>query len=179
MQNTSKDTPPIEESYDKEIEELSLVERYYTPRYRVNFEQQGDDFCVLFHSNRICVISLAPSHTVLTEHKQVSKIIYHVSPNVDRLNNTVSGKGKRGAQILTPSSVIFYLNCSDGSQYAVRSCVPGKLVEINDQLVENPNLVTERPSDRGYLAVVLPTIPASGRYKEELLTPEQYLSRDT
>jgi len=173
-QTYSENIPAIEDSYDKDVEQLGLLERYYTPRYRVDFEQTGDDFCVLFHSNRICVITLAPSHTVLTQRKRVTQIVYDVSPNVDRRTNTVSGKGKRGAQVLTPSSVVCYLDCSDGSRYAVRSCVPGKLVEMNDQLTENPNLVTERPSDRGYLAIVLPTIQASGRYKEELLTEEQY-----
>jgi hypothetical protein len=66
--------PPIEESYDKAVEELGLVERYYTPRYWLDPDQPGEDFCVLFHSNRICVITLAPSHTVLAQHKRVIKI---------------------------------------------------------------------------------------------------------
>uniref|UniRef100_A0A1B6G029 Protein Abitram n=1 Tax=Cuerna arida TaxID=1464854 RepID=A0A1B6G029_9HEMI len=167
--------PPIEDSYDKNLEQQSLVERYYTPRYCVDAGQlHREDFCVLFHSNRICVITLAPSHPLLTESKRVDKILYEVSPNVDRLTNTVSGKGKRGAQVLTPSSVIFFVECTDGSRYAIRSCVPGKLVEVNEQLIENPNLLIERPTDKGYLAIVLPPIPASARYKEELLTLQQY-----
>lgn len=168
------DIPPIQKSYDKSIEKLTMTERYYTPRYQVDFEQKGNDFCVLFHSNRICVLTLALTHSILTEHKQVDKIDFQVSSKVDRLNNTVSGKGKRGAQILTPNSVIFYVNCTDGSKFPIYSCVPGKLVEVNEQLMKNPNLMVERPLDQGYLAIVLPTIPASARYKEELLTPQKY-----
>lgn len=168
------DIPPIQESYDKSIEKLTMSERYYTPRYRVDYEQKGNDFCVLFHSNRICVLTLALTHSILIEKKQIEKIDYQVSPKVDRLNNTMSGKGKRGAQILTPTSVIFYVNCTDGSKFSIYSCVPGKLIEVNEQLINNPNLMVEKPLDQGYLAIVLPPTRGSARYKEELLTPQQY-----
>lgn len=167
------DFPPIQESYEKNIEKLSMTERYYTPRYRVDYEKKGSDFCILFHSNRICVLTLALTHSLLTEHKQISKIDFQVA-NIDRLNNTVSGKGKRGAQLLSPTTILFHINCTDGSKYPVYSCVSGKLVEVNERLKDNPNLIVEKPLDQGYLAVVLPSIPASARYKEELLTPEQY-----
>lgn len=165
---------PIEDSFNSSLEYQNFSERYYTPRYCLDVGEKQSDYCVLFHSNKICVITLAPSHPILVNKKKIVKINFQISTKVDRLSNKVSGKGKHGAQKLQPSSPIFFVECSDGSNYSICSCVPGKLVEINEKLIDNPNLLVECPSDKGYIAVVLPPIAASERYRKELLTVEQY-----
>ncbi|XP_052095141.1 protein Abitram-like isoform X3 [Mytilus californianus] len=74
---------------------LSVVERYYKPKYILDCQANEDeDLCILTHSNRICIITLAPSHPVVRDKKTIKQISFKVG-GVDRLNNKVSGKGKR------------------------------------------------------------------------------------
>lgn len=165
---------PLEDSYDKTIVYKTFSERYYTSRYCLSLIGEGEDYCVLFHSNRISVITLAPSHPILLNKKEVKSISFQVSDNINRLNNKVSGKAKHGAQVLQPSSPLSIAECTDGTKYTIRSPVPGKLVEVNDQLIKNPSLILNHPADKGFIAIVLLPIPASERYRNEMLTPEEY-----
>lgn len=167
-------TIPIEDSIEGFDMFQSVTQRYYTPRYCVDERGKGEDHLVLFHSNRICLITLAASHPILKEKKDIGKINFQVSANVDRLKNKVSGKGKHGAQFLHPNSPLCYIECLDGSTYTVRSCIQGKLVEINDALIENPKLLIEKPDAEGYVAIVLPGINNSNQQKQKLLTVEEY-----
>jgi hypothetical protein len=166
-------------SIEDSIEELnvfqSVTQRYYTPRFCVDGGgKPGEDHCVLFHSNRICLITLALSHPILRERKEIRKFDFQVSNNVDRLKNRVSGKGKHGAQLLQPHSPLCYIECEDSSKYTVQSCVKGKLVEMNDALIENPKLLIEKPDAEGYIAILIPSISNSNQQREELLTREEY-----
>ncbi|RXN00596.1 Protein Simiate [Acipenser ruthenus] len=54
-----------------------------------------EDHCVLQHSNRICIITLAESHPILQNGRQIKSINYQISANCSRLQNKVSGKSKR------------------------------------------------------------------------------------
>ncbi|KAG8235970.1 hypothetical protein J437_LFUL017906 [Ladona fulva] len=181
MEKTQSDSslpfcvPSIEDSYEKPDKYSSVTERYYTPRFAVDVSgKEGEDFCVLFHSNKICVVTLAPSHPIRKEKKGILEVNFQVSTKVDRLKNKVSGKGKRGAQLLTTNSALCLVECSDGSKYTLYSSIQGKLVEINDKLIEKPSLLVERPLSEGYIAIVLPNLQKSKQLKEELLTPESY-----
>lgn len=51
---------------------------------------------------------------------------------MDRLSNKVSGKGKRGAQVVGLFSPICSIKCQDGSLYTIPIGVRGKLSEVND-----------------------------------------------
>ncbi|XP_053422376.1 protein Abitram isoform X3 [Nycticebus coucang] len=80
-----------------------------------------EDHCILQHSNRICVITLAGSHPVLQSGKTIKSISYQISNNCSRLQNKVSGKFKRGAQFLTELAPLCKIYCSDGEEYTVSS----------------------------------------------------------
>ncbi|XP_071452806.1 protein Abitram [Hetaerina americana] len=166
--------PPIEESSEKQKDYSTVTERYYTPRFAVSIVEKEDDFCVLFHSNKICVVTLAPSHPILKFKKEIVDINFQVSTKVDRLQNKVSGKGKKGAQNLVPNSALCFVKCSDDSKYTLYSCIQGKLVEINEHLKERPSLLVNKPSSDGYIAIIIPKLHQSQQQKEELLTPEKY-----
>lgn len=58
-----------------------------------------------------------------------SQVSYSVG-KFNRLDNQVSGKGKRGAQMMGPQSPVCIITCADGSQHAVLAGVHGKLVEV-------------------------------------------------
>ena len=63
-------------------------------------------------------MTIAPGHPLLSRG-EVIKVDFQVSKNVNRLNNKVSGKGKKGAQHLSPSSPLCDVTCSTGEKYTL------------------------------------------------------------
>ncbi|XP_020300875.1 protein Simiate [Pseudomyrmex gracilis] len=152
----------------------TITDRYLKPYYKINVQFPGDDICIRVHSNRICMLSLAPSHVVLQGEKVIKNVNFKVSDKLDRSLNKVKGKGKHGAQPLQTNSNICTISCADGKTYVIKCCMIGKLVEINEMLLENPQLLREPPHRGGYLAIILPNINLLDSLKESLLTHEQY-----
>ncbi|OXB80225.1 UNVERIFIED_CONTAM: hypothetical protein H355_011585 [Colinus virginianus] len=109
---------------------------------------------------------------------------YQISPNCSRLQNKVSGKSKRiyvfffprmqGAQFLTELAPLCRISSSDGEEYTIYSCIRGRLIEVNENILSNPALLQEKPSTEGYIAVVLPKFEESKSITQGLLTPEEY-----
>ena len=152
----------------------SVVERYYKKFYKINLNNVASaDQCVLQHSNKICVVTVAPRHPLLT-NGEVVKVDFQVSKKVNRLENKVSGKGKKGAQNLLPMSPLCEVTCSTGQKYTLYSCIKGKLVEVNQSLESNPGLLIKKPMTEGYIAVVLPKLHEVDELLSELMTEEDY-----
>ena len=55
----------------------------------------SEPHAVFILSLRICLISLAPSHPLIAQNKLISKLNFQVDEHTNRLENKVSGKGKR------------------------------------------------------------------------------------
>lgn len=72
-----------------------VVDRYFKRFYMPKKSADGDneDHLVLNHSNRICLIGLAPSHIAFK--KGIVEINFNIG-NCDRSQNQVKGKGKKG-----------------------------------------------------------------------------------
>lgn len=148
------------------------MDRYFTRIFRTDIKGKlCEDQCVLQHSNKICVVTVAPSHPLL-KCKEITNVNFQVSTKVNRLDNKVSGKGKKGAQYLQPESLICEVTCSSGAKYSLYSCIKGKLVEVNEELVSKPHLLLEKPETEGFLAVVLPKLTEN--ILDGLLTKEEY-----
>lgn len=159
----------IIDSFNVNDDYKSILQRYYTPMYCTKIDEKDVDHqCVLFHSNRICLITIAPSHPIVAEKKQVVEIDF-VAGNVDRLKNKVSGKGKRGGQKLEEKSILCRVKCEDGFSYDIYSCVPGKLIEINKNLITNPNLLVTHYNTYGYVGIVLIDLKKLDSVKERLV----------
>ncbi|XP_058794744.1 uncharacterized protein LOC131666254 [Phymastichus coffea] len=152
----------------------TVTERYLTPYYQLDITQPGDDVCILIHSNRICMFTLAPSHIIYQKNKKIVKCDYQVSEKLNRLRNKVSGKAKHGAQPLQNNSNLCRLTCDDGSIYVVKCCIIGKLVEVNERLVEDPELLKQLPHDGGYIAIALPNLKHLDKIKSKLLDQKSY-----
>lgn len=157
----------------------SVSDRYYEHRYCLDISPQLKNVHqrVSFHSNRICLISLAEHHPVMKDKKRVVRIDCAIDEKTDRLKNAASGKGKRGAQKLLPESVLCNLECEDGGVYPVYSCIKGKLVEINENLVEDPSLLVERPVSEGFVALLLPILNLYEQMKGAMLSRQEYLEK--
>jgi len=69
----------------------SVTERYFTVGYQVNLPRGGklsdfrssqsnfSDVCILRHSNRVCLVTLAPTHPVIHQQKTVTTISFKVN----------------------------------------------------------------------------------------------------
>lgn len=145
-------------------------ERYYDIRFiskkdrKSSFGEVGDQ-CLMFHSNRICLVTLAPSHPVITENKTICKIDFTFDGNINRLDTKPLGKFKKGGQRLPKYAPLCAIDCSDGTKYVVTACIPSRLVEINEELQSNFNLVKEKPLSDGFIAILMPN---NWDYMEEL-----------
>nr|VCV25394.1 simiate [Mesovelia mulsanti] len=167
-------TSPIEKCLETVDEFKPLVDRYFTKFYCLNVLDKQDDYCILMHSNRVCLITLAPSHPIISGDRTVVKLDFQVGGKVDRLSNKVSGKWKHGAQRLKPKSAILQAECSDGKKFIISSSISGKLIEVNQSILKNPNLIKEDAQGHGYIAIVMPDINVADNYREQLLSHEDY-----
>lgn len=129
--------------------------------------------CVMVHTNKLCLITLSHRHPVLAEKKEITEVSYSVG-KFNRLENQVSGKGKRGAQLMGLQSSVCIITCSDGTRYNILAGVQGKLVEVNERLLTQPQLVSSHPNAEGYLAVILPPLRNGDFMRSKLLTEDQY-----
>ncbi|XP_015180834.1 PREDICTED: protein Simiate [Polistes dominula] len=152
----------------------TITERYFSTYYKVDVQKPGDDMCIRIHSNRICLISLAPSHNIFKNDKKILKVDYKVSDKLDRMLNKVSGKSKHGAQPMQVDSNICTILCSDKEKYTIKCCINGKLMEVNDVLLQCPETLKEPPHKGGYLALVMPNLKLLDAVKDTLLTSEEY-----
>ncbi|NXL87912.1 F206A protein, partial [Alectura lathami] len=129
---------------------------------------------------RICVITLAEAHPLLQHGKTIRSVSYQISPSCSRLQNKVSGKSKRvwlvesGAQFLTELAPLCRISSADGEEYTVYSCIRGRLIEVNENILSNPAILQEKPSTEGYIAVVLPKFEESKNITQGLLTQKEY-----
>jgi len=152
----------------------SVTDRYYSKLYHLDEDRsRHHDVLVLNHTNKICLITLAPSHPVLAEKKVITKINFEVSKKVDRKSNKTSGKSKKGGQVLEPTSTLAIIE-TETEQYQVKAIVPGKLICINQELVEHPTKLTTHPDSEGHIAIILPSRGLYEQAKLNLLSPEQY-----
>ncbi len=165
--------PPSSPSSEEHSWLLPPPERRYYKRYFTREEEEAkeeDDGAsvsgarlfpqaVLLHSNRICLVALSPRHPVVRERRAVRRVNFQVTKTLNRLDNAVRGKGKRGGQSVDERATLCLVECEDGRVFPVRSNVRGKLIEVNDRLVREPNLLRDRPLADGFVAIVLLKIP--------------------
>jgi hypothetical protein len=145
---------PIEKSVPLCEKYPSVVERYFTHQNVMG--EDGDPAVVLlFHSNKICLVTLAPNHKVLSSGSPIRKVNFKVGDKLDRSSNKVVGKGKKGGQHLMENSLLCIIECEDGTSYNILAGVKGKLVEVNENLISNPQLLVSHTETNGYIAVIL------------------------
>lgn len=150
----------------------STVDRFFTRYYYAHPGKENEPHQVLFHSNRICLIGLAPKHVAF--QKGIKTVTFEVG-RIDRSENQVSGKKKSGGMILQMDSTLALITCEDGTVYKVRGCIQGKLVEVNKRVVENISLL--RDEGDGYIAVVMPKPEQCEAIRAKLLSRDAYVDK--
>lgn len=168
-----KIVPPITESHEFDYDNYpSVVDRYFGKHYYFRNDCLDEAHIVLNHSNGICLVGLADTHVAVK--KGIKSVTYDVG-NFDRSKNQVCGKAKRGAMNLQQNSCLAIVTCQDDSTYRIDSVVQGKLVEINERLLTNPELFGIE--GEGYVAVVLPKLSQCKPQLDKLATEEEYQAK--
>ncbi|KAK4294942.1 hypothetical protein Pmani_032467 [Petrolisthes manimaculis] len=164
----------IDKTFEEEEEEEMICDtRDCSVAKRGSALDSSGHVCVMVHTNKLCLVTLSHKHPIIAQHKQITQVSYEVG-KFNRLDNRVSGKGKRGAQMIGPESPLCIITCSDDTHYSIMAGVHGKLVEVNERLLTNPSLVTEKPDAEGYIAVVLPPLRNTENVTTRLLNQQQY-----
>ena len=115
--------PDIENSISSTNPEdyKTVTERYYTKFYSLDEDRSRcHDILVLNHSNKICLITLAPSHPVLANNLKIARVNFEVSKKVDRKSNKTTGKSKKGGQLLETTSILAIVETESGESYPVK-----------------------------------------------------------
>jgi len=134
-----------------------------------------DHVKILLHSNGICVLTLAPSHPILANRLTVENVDFQVSKRVNRLQNAVKGKGKKGGQFFADDKqTVAFVTCDDGSRHVLHNGVRGALIEVNERLVDMPDLLTSDPFGQGFLAIILPRKGERDAQKLNLVSENVY-----
>lgn len=154
----------------KRVKYPSFIERYFTKYYRTNVHNESkNDLLVLVHSNRICVLTLSEHHPIIANNLTVER----VEP-LTSINQSMSGKSKRGADYVQPNKLLYRIVCSENQQFIICAGIKGRLVEMNEQIVENPSLIQTKPQGEGFLAVFIPSLRDGELNIQSLMSEDEY-----
>lgn len=147
----------------------TMIERYYTELFACDvMGKPEEDHYVHMHSNRLCVVGVAPSHPVMRE--EILEVVF--TPHV--LESRVTGKKKRGGQFILPHTILCNIKCASGKTYAIRGCMRGTLLEFNAGLLTTPKLLQDKHESDGYLVIIQPKTTEIVEIQESLLAKDEY-----
>lgn len=152
----------------------STVDRFFTRYYHIHPNKENEPHQVLFHSNRICLIGLAKGHVAFA--RGIKSLSFEVG-KIDRSQNHVSGKKKSGGMIIQADSTLALVTCNDGSVFKVRGCVQGKLVEVNQRVVQDLGLLGVE--GEGYIAIVMPKPEQCEAVKAKLISQDDFAAKSS
>ena len=138
--------------------------------------EKREDLLILCHSNKICLVALAPSHPIVKDNLVIDKVNLDVSKNIDRKSNKTSGKSKKGGQALQDDSILVILE-TETKKYKVKAIVPGKLICINKVITEDSQKIVTHHDSLGHIAILLPTKGQYEAAKAKLLSQEEYAKK--
>ncbi|VDN96395.1 unnamed protein product [Rodentolepis nana] len=173
-QTLNSDESVSQERQHPRLRQICLADRYFTTRYFPNVTH--GDFCIMQHSNRICVIGLAPGHWIFSNclNNQTHNIIgvdFQLNDSFNLLQCKVSGRRKRGSHKLQQRNgnhCLGYAVCDRGERHALFSGggagLSGRLYESNSRLsikLSGNDRVSLAPightgNNAAYLAVIMP-----------------------
>ncbi|ETV80815.1 hypothetical protein, variant [Aphanomyces astaci] len=98
----------------------TMVDRYYTRMYAADIMgEPSEDQYVNMHSNRLCVVGIAPGHCIFTRGLTVKAVDFEPS----MVESKVTGKKKKGGVWLNPDTVVCRVTCTNGETFNFRRYV--------------------------------------------------------
>ncbi|XP_057752232.1 uncharacterized protein LOC130970238 [Arachis stenosperma] len=150
----------------------SAVESNFAIYFALDFMKPGHDQYVYRHANGLCVIGLAPSHVSFKDEGGITAIDFNVGKS-DRSGVKVTGKRKKNAQHFESNTALCKVSTKDDS-YIVRCCVKGSLLEVNQELIKQPELLNASADREGYIAIIMPKPADWLKIKASLVSVEEY-----
>ncbi|PON73427.1 Glycine cleavage system H-protein [Parasponia andersonii] len=150
----------------------SAVQSNFVSYFAPDFMKPGHDQYVYRHANGLCVIGLAPTHVAFKEGGGITAVDFNVG-KFNRSEMKVTGKRKKNAQLFESNSALCRV-CTKDASYIVRCCVKGSLLEVNDRLINQPELLNSSASREGYIAIIMPKPADWLKVKDSLLGSEEY-----
>lgn len=177
----------------------SHVATAYTRRYVLDVGgHKGHDQYLLMHPNGLVLVGLAPSHTIFScsgdtapssTSKTMTKLVavdYELGGE-RKIAAMPTGKRKRGGDIFTADAIVCRIRAlqqiainNEGDReekecvYEPRACIRGKVLEVNDSLLDEPSPLMTHCGSNGYLCVLLPRDEDYEEAKRSMLTPAQF-----
>jgi hypothetical protein len=156
----------------KRMKYPTVIERYFTKFYSVYVHNEpGNDTLILVHSNRVCVLMLSDRHPIIAQSLPIESI-----QSLAGINQSMSGKSKRGADYVQPNKLLYRIRCLNGSIFTICASIKGRLVELNDALITTPQLLQRWPQGDGYLAILIPSLKDGEHNIKALMTEQEYLA---
>ncbi|KAG5047984.1 hypothetical protein JHK85_009087 [Glycine max] len=164
----------------------SAVETNFAIYFALDFMKPAHDQYVYRHANGLCVIGLAPSHIAFNDEGGITAVDFNVGKS-DRSGIKVTGKRKKLLHLLLLIGCVFMQNAqhfesntalckisTKNDTYIVRCCVKGSLLEINQQLIKQPELLNVSAGREGYIAIIMPKPADWLKVKASLVSLQEY-----
>ena len=126
----------------------SVLQRYFQTHLVGN-----DDQVVHVHHNGIAILAVHKTHPLL--NKKITNLTFRSDDAKNLYQNNVTGKNKTGATFLQPRDRICSVKTSDGAETDLYACVRAYVIEINQRLVEQPQMLGHS-SGIGWIAILKP-----------------------
>jgi len=85
----------------------------------------------------------------------VTSVAFRSHDSKNLMETAVRGKKKAGAVFVTPRDMVCTATVSDGSEVVLYACVRASVVEVNQRLIERPELLG---TPEGYVAILMPKL---------------------
>ncbi|KAG5176447.1 hypothetical protein JKP88DRAFT_196577 [Tribonema minus] len=112
------------------------------------------------HPNGLVILCIARSHFLAqAEPAAVVKAVFprHPVPASAGSNRKKSANGSSGPGVLPADAAVCHVELSDGTSLPIPACLAGELIEVNEQLLTEPQLLVSEPLGRGYVGILRPT----------------------
>ena len=135
-----------------------FVERYFT-KYYFNKGKENEQY-IFVHSNGI-ILSGIGKNNLITKVK-INEII-----DLKKLGK-ITGRKKHGAHFLSENEYVIKINFDNTKSYNFCPMIKGKLLEINQNIIEQPNILCENPESFGFICIIFVEGKFIAQLKEKL-----------
>ncbi|KAH1244224.1 Protein Simiate [Glycine max] len=148
----------------------SAVETNFATYFALDFMKPAHDQYVYRHANGLCVIGLAPSHVAFKDEGGITAVDFNVGKS-DRSGMKVTGKRKKNAQHFESNTALCKISTK---MILILCCVKGSLLEVNQQLIKQPELLNVSAYREGYIAIIMPKPADWLKVKASLVSLQEY-----
>lgn len=151
MKNNEQDKDNDDEGNDffesvgiKCISYSDMTDRYFT-KYYLDKGTDKEQF-VFIHSNGILLCGFGKNH-MITKQK-INTVSDLKKPG------KITGRKKHGAHFIMENERIISINYGDNQLLNFAAKIRGKLLEVNQNIIENTKLINDYPEKYGFVCIV-------------------------